>query len=64
MLKLFNTRTLQTLVDENYALLIRDACTCTVQTFEMRMRRIHIMNNKILRRSADLGKQSDMYDAK
>lgn len=62
MLKLFNTRSIEQTVKDHYALLVRDACTCSVQVFEMRMRRIHILNNKILRRSADLGKPADTYD--
>lgn len=64
MLKIFSTRSLQDIVNENYALLARDACTCSVQTFEMRMRHIHILNNKMLRRSADLGKTADTYEVK
>lgn len=62
MLKLFNTRSLEQTIQDNYALLRRDACTCSVQVFEMRMRHIHILCNKILRRSADLGKTADTYD--
>lgn len=60
MLQLFNTRSYQDRVDEMYRLLDGDS-ECSLELFEWRMRRIHILNLKIKQRSADLGRKEEIY---
>lgn len=60
MLRLFTTRTYQDRVDEMYKLLRSDR-ECSLELFEWRARRIHILEMKIRQRSADLGKKEERY---
>ena len=55
MLQLFTTQTYQDRVDEMYRLL-GDGGECPLELFEWRVRRIHILNMKIMQRSADMGR--------
>lgn len=60
MLKIFNVKSYQDRVDEIYAQLLKDCASCSIRTFEHRMRRIHILNSRILFREADYGRSDDI----
>lgn len=55
MLQLFTTQTYQDRVDDIYRLLVGGG-ECPLELFEWRVRRIHILNMKIVQRSADMGR--------
>lgn len=61
MLKLFDTKPYKDRVDIIYRQLERNPW-CDLHHFERCMRRIHILNAKILNKSADLGGEEGVYN--
>lgn len=60
MIQLFSTKSYQDRVDEMYRLLDGDS-DCSLELFEWRYRRIHMLNLKIKLRSADMGRKEEIY---
>lgn len=60
MLQLFNAKSYQDRVDNMYRLL-NDDSECSLELFEWRVRKIHILNMKIKLRAADLGRKKEIY---
>ncbi len=61
MLRLNPTRTFQTHVDGIYSRLEKNVL-CDLKSFEFYMRKIHILNGKIINLSTDYRQSEDDYD--
>lgn len=61
MLKLFTPHSYQERVDNIYKQL-KENVWCDIKSFELKVRKIHLLNQKIRRLSADMGRVEGKYD--
>lgn len=61
MLQLFTTRSYQERVDDIYKQLERNPW-CPLEIFELKIRKINMLNSRIKNLAADMGREEDKYN--
>lgn len=61
MLQLFTTRSYQERVDDIYKQLERNPW-CPLEIFELKIRKINMLNSRIKNLAADMGREEGKYD--
>lgn len=61
MLQLFTTRSYQERVDDIYKQLERNAW-CPLEIFELKVRKINMLNSRIKNLAADMGREEGKYN--